>query len=227
MTMIEHLRTLCPDLTSEQAERFEAYYALLIECNRTRNLTAITEPYDVAEKHFFDSLAAAPLLKSGAKCIDVGTGAGFPGIPLLIIRPDLQMTLLDALNKRIEFLEFTLERLGLAAACVHMRAEDAGRSARFRQTFDAALTRAVAPLPVLLELTVPLVRVGGQSIAYKGDAAAEIADAETACRTLRCALKTVPVEATYGARTLVVATKQAETPGKYPRKAGTPAKQPL
>ena len=227
MTMIEHLRALCPDLTSEQAERFEAYYALLIEWNRTRNLTAITEPCDVAEKHFFDSLAAAPLLKSGAKCINVGTGAGFPGIPLLIIRPDLQMTLLDALNKRIEFLEFTLERLGLAAACVHMRAEDAGRSARFRQTFDAALTRAVAPLPVLLELTVPLVRVGGQSIAYKGDAAAEIADAENACRTLRCTLKTVPVEAAYGARTLVVATKQAETPGKYPRKAGTPAKQPL
>ena len=209
--MIEHLKALCPGLTAEQAERFETYYALLIEWNKTRNLTAITEPAEVAQKHFFDSLAAAPLLKAGARCIDVGTGAGFPGIPLLIMRPDLQMTLLDA----------------LAADCVHLRAEDAGRSEKYRQRFDAALTRAVAPLPVLLELTVPLVRVGGQSIAYKGDAAAELADAANACQALRCTLETIPVEAAYGARTLVVAKKRAETPGKYPRKAGTPSKQPL
>ena len=225
--MIEHLKALCPGLTAEQAERFETYYALLIEWNKTRNLTAITEPAEVAQKQFFDSLAAAQLLKAGARCIDVGTGAGFPGIPLLIMRPDLQMTLLDALNKRIEFLSFTLERLGLAADCVHLRAEDAGRSEKYRQRFDAALTRAVAPLPVLLELTVPLVRVGGQSIAYKGDAAAELADAANACQALRCTLETIPVEAAYGARTLVVAKKRAETPGKYPRKAGTPSKQPL
>ena len=225
--MIEHLKALCPGLTAEQAERFETYYALLIEWNKTRNLTAITEPAEVAQKHFFDSLAAAPLLKAGARCIDVGTGAGFPGLPLLIMRPDLQMTLLDALNKRIEFLSFTLERLGLAADCVHLRAEDAGRSEKYRQRFDAALTRAVAPLPVLLELTVPLVRVGGQSIAYKGDAAAELADAANACQALRCTLETIPVEAAYGARTLVVAKKRAETPGKYPHKAGTPSKQPL
>lgn len=158
--MIEHLKALCPGLTAEQAERFETYYALLIEWNKTRNLTAITEPAEVAQKHFFDSLAAAPLLKAGARCIDVGTGAGFPGIPLLIMRPDLQMTLLDALNKRIEFLSFTLERLGLAADCVHLRAEDAGRSEKYRQRFDAALTRAVAPLPVLLEWIMPLGRAG-------------------------------------------------------------------
>lgn len=224
---IARLRECEPALTAEQAERFERYFALLVEWNRTRNLTAITEPEGVAEKHFFDSLAAAPLLKAGARCIDVGTGAGFPGVPLLIVRPDLSMTLLDALNKRIEFLEFLLGELGLAADCIHMRAEDAGKSAAHRQRYDAALTRAVAPLPVLLELTVPLLRVGGRSIAYKGDAAEELETARNACAVLRCDCEAVPVKASYGARTLVVATKRAETPGRYPRKAGTPSKQPL
>ena len=225
--MIETLKKLYPALTAEQGERFETYYHLLVEWNRTRNLTAITEPEAVAEKHFFDSLAAAPLLKTGAKCIDVGTGAGFPGIPLLIIRPDLQMTLLDALNKRIEFLEFTLHELGLTADCIHMRAEDAGKSKAHRERYDAALTRAVAPLPVLLELTVPLLRVGGSSIAYKGAAAEEIEAAKNAASILRCEVSSVSVEAAYGQRSLVIAKKKAETPGKYPRKAGTPNKQPL
>lgn len=221
------LRACYGALTAEQAERFERYFALLTEWNRTRNLTAITEPEAVAEKHFFDSLAALPLLAPGARCIDVGTGAGFPGIPLLIVRPDLSLTLLDALQKRVEFLEAALDALGLSATCLHLRAEDAGRSPAHRARYDAALTRAVAPLPVLLELTVPLVRVGGRSIAYKGDAAEELSAAENACRTLRCTCESLPIEAAYGARTLVVATKQAETPGRYPRKAGTPSRQPL
>lgn len=225
--MIDHLKALYPALTAEQAARFERYFALLVEWNATRNLTAITDAAGVAEKHFFDSLAAAPLLKPGARCIDVGTGAGFPGIPLMIVRPDLKMTLLDSLNKRIEFLQAVLGELGLHADCVHMRAEDAGNDPRYRARFDAALTRAVAPLPVLLELTVPLVRVGGQSIAYKGDAAAELTAAERACRELHCKCQAVPVEAAYGVRTLVIAEKQASTPARYPRKAGTPAKQPL
>ena len=120
------LAALYPALTEEQADRFGRYYTLLVEWNRTRNLTAITEPEAVAEKHFFDSLAAAPLLPAAARCIDVGTGAGFPGIPLLIVRPDLAMTLLDALQKRIDFLQAALEALGLAAQCLHLRAEDAG-----------------------------------------------------------------------------------------------------
>lgn len=224
---IDTLRSRFPALTNEQAARFETYFSLLLEWNQTRNLTAITEPEAVAEKHFYDSLAAAPLLGDGARCIDVGTGAGFPGIPLLILRPDLSMTLLDALQKRIDFLEAVLAALGLTAACVHMRAEDAGKSAAHRARYDAALTRAVAPLPVLLELTVPLLRVGGQSIAYKGDAAAELAAAGSACRVLHCSIEVHPVPSDYGARTLIVSKKLAETPARYPRKAGTPAKEPL
>lgn len=225
--MLERLKELYPALTDEQGAQFSRYYELLVEWNKTRNLTAITEPKDVAEKHFFDSLAAAPLLAPGARCIDVGTGAGFPGIPLLIVRPDLKMTLLDALQKRIEFLEFVLADLGLEATCVHMRAEDAGRSPLYRAKFDHTLTRAVSALPVLLELTVPLLRVNGSAIAYKGDATEEIAAAQNASKILRCQIETVPMEASYGARSLVIARKLTETPAKYPRKAGTPAKQPL
>lgn len=221
------LAALYPALTEEQADRFGRYYTLLVDWNRTRNLTAITEPEAVAEKHFFDSLAAAPLLPAAARCIDVGTGAGFPGIPLLIVRPDLAMTLLDALQKRIDFLQAALEALGLAAQCLHLRAEDAGRDPALRASFDAALTRAVAPLPVLLELTVPLLSVGGQSVAYKGDPAAELAAAQNACAQLRCACACIPVPAAYGARALVVAKKLAETPARFPRRAGLPAKQPL
>lgn len=224
---VARLAALYPALTNEQADRFGRYFTLLTEWNRTRNLTAITEPEAVAEKHFFDSLAAVPLLAAGARCIDVGTGAGFPGIPLLIVRPDLSVTLLDALQKRVEFLEAVLEALGLSARCLHLRAEDAGRDAALRASFDAALTRAVAPLPVLLELTVPLLRVGGQSIAYKGDPAGELAAAQSACAQLRCACRSIPIPAGYGARTLVVAEKQAETPPRFPRRAGLPAKQPL
>lgn len=224
---VARLAALYPALTEEQADRFGRYYTLLMDWNRTRNLTAITEPGAVAEKHFFDSLAAAPLLPAAARCIDVGTGAGFPGIPLLIVRPDLAMTLLDALQKRIDFLQAALEALGLAAQCLHLRAEDAGRDPALRASFDAALTRAVAPLPALLELTVPLLSVGGQSVAYKGDPAAELAAAQNACAQLRCACACIPVPAAYGARALVVAKKLAETPARFPRRAGLPAKQPL
>ena len=225
--MKEHLLSLCPTMTQEQLDRFDCYYRLLVEWNATRNLTAITEPEAVAQKHFYDSLSAIPLLKQGATCIDVGTGAGFPGVPLLIMRPDLKLTLLDSLNKRIEFLDHILKELGLSAKTVHMRAEDGGKSPAFRQKFDHTVTRAVAPLPVLLELTVPFLKIGGSAIAYKGDAAEELNASANAAKILRCELSAVPVEAAYGARTLVVATKKAETPGKYPRKAGTPSKQPL
>ena len=225
--MLTRLLELYPALTKEQGEKFECYYRMLVEWNETRNLTAITEPQAVAEKHFYDSLAAAPLIRQGANVIDVGTGAGFPGVPLLIIRPDITLTLLDSLNKRIEFLEALLKELGLTATCVHMRAEDAGRSPLYRQKFDHTVTRAVAPLPVLLELTVPLLRVNGTAIAYKGDAAEELERAQNAAKILRCTLSTETVAADYGQRTLVLAKKNAETPGKYPRKAGTPSKQPL
>ena len=225
--MKEILQRLRPELTSEQLARFDAYYRLLTEWNTRVNLTAITAEEDVANKHFIDSLAAEPYLKSGAKVIDVGTGAGFPGVPLLIVRPDIRLTLLDGLNKRIAFLQALLEELGLTADCVHMRAEDAGQNPLYREKFDTALTRAVSALPVLAELTLPLVKVGGVSIAYKGDATEELAQANHALEILHASAERIAVPSDYGARELVLLTKQAATPKQYPRKAGTPSKNPL
>ncbi len=221
------LSALCPFLTGAQLDQFELYHAMLADWNTRVNLTAITSPKDVAEKHFADSLAALPLLPEAAEVIDVGTGAGFPGVPLLIVRPDLQLTLLDGLNKRITFLNALLERLGLSAETVHMRAEDAGQSPLYRERFDIALTRAVAPLAVLTELTVPLLKIGGQSIAYKGAAEEELTASATAQHLLHAKASVTEVNAAYGRRTLIVLTKTAATPKLYPRKVGTPEKKPL
>jgi len=217
------LSPLRPDLSSAQLAQFETYYAMLADWNTRVNLTAIIEPEDVAKKHFLDSLAAEPYLKSGASVADVGTGAGFPGLPLLILRPDLKLTLMDSLQKRLVFLETVLNELKLDAALVHARAEDAGQNPKYREMFDAALTRAVSSLPVLCELTLPLVRV----VAYKADAAAEIVASEHAMHVLNATAERVIVPADYGARELVILTKTGETPKQYPRKAGTPAKKPL
>ena len=225
--MNEQLKTILPELDNGQREKFCRYYEMLLEWNARVNLTAITEKTQVAQKHFADSLFARPLLKENARVADVGTGAGFPGVPLLITRPDLSLTLIDSLEKRLRFLEAVLKELGLTAELVHARAEDAGRMPRFRGTFDAALSRAVAPLPTLLELTVPLLRVGGSAIASKGDAAAELAMSQNAARVLRVELSARQENAAWGMRTLVIATKLGETAAAYPRKAGLPAKRPL
>ncbi|MCL2694776.1 MAG: 16S rRNA (guanine(527)-N(7))-methyltransferase RsmG [Clostridiales bacterium] len=225
--MRELLFEKIPNLTGEQCDKFVAYIRLLIEWNQKINLTAITEPEAIATKHFLDSLAALPYLKEGATVVDVGTGAGFPGVPLLITRPDLQLTLMDSLQKRVKFLETLCAELGLAATCLHLRAEDMGRDAKYRERFDAALTRAVAPLPVLLELTLPLVRVGGQSICYKGETFAELPLAQNAAFILGGTLSQVAVPADYGVRNLIICTKKTPTPSAYPRKAGLPAKKPL
>ncbi len=191
------------------------------------NLTAITEPEDVVKKHFYDSLAALPYLENGAKVADVGTGAGFPAIPLLIMNPTLKITLVDSLQKRITFLEEVLKTLGLSAECVHARAEDFGRDPKYRGSYDATVSRAVAALPVLLELTVPLLKTGGKAYCYKGDAGEELKTAKSALHLLHCTAETVPLASDYGARTLVICTKNAPTPSTYPRKAGLPAKKPL
>ena len=206
---------------------FETYYAMLADWNTRLNLTAITSPEDVAKKHFLDSFAAAPYLKNGAHIMDVGTGAGFPGIPLLILRPDLRVTLMDSQQKKLVFLEAVLKELKLSAACVHARAEDAGQNPKYRERFDAALTRAVSGLPVLCELTLPLVKVGGVSIAYKGDSSEELAASQNALTLLQATAERVIIPADYGVRELVILTKTGSTPKQYPRKAGTPAKNPL
>ena len=221
------LKKALPQADERAIERFEIYHRLLSEWNERMNLTAITDPVEVAEKHFADSLAALPYLKPGMKVIDVGTGAGFPGVPLLIMEPGLELTLADSLQKRLTFLDALLKELGLKAALVHGRAEDLGQNKLYREQFDAALSRAVANLPVLLELTTPFVRVGGTAIAYKGDADQELESAKTAAFLLHVKLRGVDLDSNLGKRCLIFADKIAPTPRSYPRKAGTPSKKPL
>ena len=215
-------------------ERFEAFHAILDEYNRKMDLTAVLEEDERVDRHDLDSAAplAMGLLDQGAKVIDVGTGAGFPGMPLLILRPDLRMTFLDALQKRIAFLQDALARLGLSAETLHARAEDAGRMREHRETYDAALSRAVAGSAVLQELTLPFVRTGGIAVAWKGPGAAEEwQQAKRAAFLLGGALRE-PVPAPVPGRpewghVLLITDKIKNTPGIYPRRAGLPAKKPL
>ena len=233
MSMDEFYKALegaLPGLSEEQTRRFARYYELLAERNKTMNLTAITGPAEVALKHFADS--ALPLefslIREGAKCVDVGTGAGFPGIPLLILRPDIELTLADALQKRIVFLKEALDALGLRASCLHGRAEDLGHKPELREGFDIAFSRAVAPVAVLVELTLPLLRPGGVSLMYKGPAALE--ETAAAANALRLLFGEAAIHAAnkpWGERRLVAVTKRARTPAAYPRRAGTPSKSPL
>ena len=225
--MKDLLKKALPQADERALDRFEIYHRLLSEWNEKMNLTAITDPVAVAEKHFADSLAALPYLKPGMKVVDVGTGAGFPGVPLLIMEPGLELTLADSLQKRLTFLDALLKELGLKAALVHGRAEDLGQNKLYREQFDAALSRAVANLPVLLELTTPFVRVGGTAIAYKGDADQELESAKTAAFLLHVKLRSVDLDSNLGKRCLIFADKTAPTPKQYPRKAGTPSKKPL
>ena len=225
--MRDILKRALPQADETALDRFETYQRLLAEWNERMNLTAITDPVEVAEKHFADSLAALPYLKPGMQVIDVGTGAGFPGVPLLIMEPKLELTLADSLHKRLTFLDALLKELGLTATLVHGRAEDLGQDRLYRERFDAATSRAVANLPVLLELTTPFVKVGGSAIAYKGDAAEELQNAKSAAFLLHVKLRTVELASDLGKRCLIFADKTAPTPKQYPRKAGTPNKKPL
>ena len=225
--MRDILKGALPQADDRALDRFEIYHRLLAEWNERMNLTAITDPVEVAEKHFADSLAALPYLKAGMSVIDVGTGAGFPGVPLLIMEPGLELTLADSLQKRLTFLDALLKELDLKAALVHGRAEDLGQNKLYRERFDAAISRAVASLPVLLELTTPFVKVGGTAIAYKGDGAEEMKNAKGAAFLLHVQFRQVNLESSLGRRCLIFADKTAPTPKAYPRKAGTPNKKPL
>ena len=174
------------EVSPELAERLDIYARLLVEWNEKMNLTAITDPVGITVKHFADSLAAAPLLPAGEfTLIDVGTGAGFPGVPLALLRSDCRLTLLDSLNKRLVFLKAVCAALGLDARRVHARAEEGGRNPALREQFDVATARAVAALPALCEYCLPFVKVGGRFIALKGrDGAQESAAAAHAIRLL-------------------------------------------
>ena len=215
-------------------ERFEAFHAILDEYNARMDLTAVLDEDERVDRHDLDS--AAPLrhglLAQDARVIDVGTGAGFPGMPLLILRPDLRMTFLDALNKRIAFLNDALARLGLTATTLHARAEDAARMPAHREAYDVAVSRAVANASTLSEITLPFVRVGGMAIAWKGPGVSdELVSGRRAAFLLGGKVRGVldaPVPGREDwAHVLLITDKTGKTPAAYPRRAGTPGKKPL
>ena len=214
-------------------DRLARYHALLTEWNARIDLTAVLEPEEMVDRHYLDSAAplALGLIPQGARVIDVGTGAGLPGIPLCILRPDLRVTLLDAQRKRVTFLQAAIEALELPAQAVHMRAEDAARDEARREAYDVAVSRAVAATPTLLELTLPFVRVGGRAIAWKGPGLqAELEQARRAAHLLGGALEGVldaPVPGRDWQHVLLVCAKRQKTARQYPRRAGLPGKNPL
>ena len=218
-------------LTAQQLDRFDRYARLLVEWNDKINLTAITQPRDIVIKHFLDSILAlkAVELPQGASLVDVGSGAGFPSVPMLILRPDLRLTLLDSLNKRLIFLEALLQELGLQAVRLHARAEEAGRGGQ-RQSFDYATARAVAQLNKLCEYCLPLVKPGGAFLALKGaDAQAEAGAAAKAIRLLGGELADVKSYSLPDGdkRALLVIQKTSQTPPKYPRPSAQISTNPL
>ena len=230
--MQENSKVLGFNFSVEQLEKFYKYMNLLIEWNEKMNLTAITEPNDIILKHFIDSITINKYIENNAKVVDVGTGAGFPGIPLSIIRTDLQITLVDSLNKRLIFLQEIKKELELKNIdIVHARAEEFGQNKNYRETFDIATSRAVANLSTLSEYLVPLVKIKGKCVCMKAsDADEEIKQAENAVNILGG--KIVKVEkfnlpnSDIG-RTIIIINKEKNTNGKYPRKPGTPSKEPL
>ncbi len=226
-------------LSGESIHALKTYAALLKEWNEKMNLTGIVDDSGIALKHFVDSLTLIPQLRKEREAlktdslsvIDVGTGAGFPGIPLKVAMPSLHVTLLDSLRKRISFLLTVCEQLGLTdIEAVHFRAEDAGRSRQYREKFDVATARAVAPLRVLCEYCLPFVRVGGIFLSMKGNVGDEVKEAEKAIITLGGTVESqisFTLPGTDMNRTIIVIRKIRPTPGKYPRTAGKLEKEPI
>lgn len=234
--MNEGCAELSLSLSEEQKEKFYQYYELLIEWNQVMNLTAITELSDVVTKHFMDSLLLSKILPDIKtllySCIDVGTGAGFPGIPLKIAFPQINVTLLDSLNKRVGFLNEVISELGLSGiSAIHSRAEDAGRNAEYREQFDLCVSRAVANMSTLSEYCLPFVKKGGLFIPYKsGKAEEEISQAGGAVKKLGGEIESTTSAVLPGSdveRSFVFIRKMGITSKKYPRKAGLPSKEPL
>ena len=213
-------------------KRLNTYGNMLVEWNEKMNLTAITEPEAILYNHFLDCLLFFKNVNvpNGASVIDVGTGAGFPGLVLKIARPDIELTLMDGLNKRLVFLNAVLEALDLKAKTVHMRAEDGGKNAAYREQYDIACARAVANLPVLCEYCIPFVKTGGKFVAMKGSSAQqELELATNAYKILGCQKPEIICEnlRENEARAFIIAKKASQTPPKYPRMGGKIAKSAL
>ncbi len=203
---------------------FQRYMELLLEWNEKINLTAITEPEEIKTKHFIDSLTCLKTgyIKDGDKIADVGTGAGFPGIPIKIENRNIDLTLMDSLNKRINFLKTVSDELGLNAKCIHIRAEDAGNDANYRENFDIVVSRAVAGLNVLAEYCLPLVKTGGYMLAMKGkDMDEELENAKPVIKALGGKVKEVQmhdIDGTDITHSIIIIEKLNKTDKRFPRR---------
>lgn len=224
------------ELTDKQKQQFKLYFKMLIEVNEHVNLTRITEEDEVYLKHFYDSITPlftfGAVFKDGAMLCDVGAGAGFPSIPLKILKPGLKVTIVDSLQKRLNFLKDLISELGLTdVELVHGRAEDVGQNKLYRERFDIVTARAVARMSVLSEYCLPLVKKGGYFVALKGPKAEdELDDGKKALEVLGGKLikdEELTLPASEEERTLVLVQKVKSTPKKYPRQAGTPRRKPI
>ena len=230
--LTDELEKLSVTLSEKQLEQFEKYYEMLIEKNKVMNLTAITEFHEVLEKHFLDSVSLIRVknLHQPITVLDLGTGAGFPGIPLKIVFPELKVTLADSLNKRVLFLQEVIDELQLEnIEAIHGRAEDLARDKKYREQFDLVVSRAVANLSTLSEYCLPFVQIGGEFISYKsGDCEEEVSAAKSAVFLLGGKIKeTMKFDLGESGRSFITIEKVKGTPKIYPRKAGTPSKKPL
>lgn len=228
----EYLEKMNIVLSETQKEQFYKYMNLLIEWNEKINLTAIIEPNEIILKHFIDSITISKHIEDGKKVIDIGTGAGFPGIPLKITRPEVQVELLDSLNKRINFLNIVIEKLELKnIKATHARVEEFAKNKNNREKYDVVTSRAVANLNVLAEYMLPLVNIGGKCICMKGpNIEEEINGSKKAIEILGGKIEKVDefnLPDTDIKRTIIVIRKVKNTPAKYPRKPGTPSKEPI
>ena len=230
--MLEKSSKLNINLTVEQLNKFYKYMEMLITWNEKINLTAIIEPHEIILKHFIDSLTLDKYLKNNENLVDVGTGAGFPGVPLSIMNPTLKITLVDSLNKRLIFLQEVVKELKLEnVELIHARAEEFGQNKKYREKFDIATSRAVANLSSLSEYLVPLVKIGGKVISMKaGDAQEEIKNAQNAINTLGGQVNKIEEFCLPDSdinRTIIIIEKKCSTKKCYPRKAGIPSKEPI
>ncbi len=229
---MEEAQKINIELDKNQIEKFYKYMELLIEWNEKINLTAITNRKDILVKHFIDSLTIQRYLGNAVNIIDVGTGAGFPGIPIKIINPNLKVVLVDSLNKRINFLQEVIKKLNLDnIEVIHARAEDLGQNKKYRETFDIVTSRAVANMSVLSEYLLPLAKVSGKCICMKGsDVEEELENSKYAINLLGGKIEKVDkfeLSNERIGRNIIIVKKLKNTPNSYPRKAGTPAKKPL
>ena len=230
--LIKECENINLEISLEDANKFYKYMKLLLEWNEKINLTAITEENEVIIKHFIDSLTIYKYLNEAKSIIDVGTGAGFPGIPIKILNKEIDITLMDSLNKRINFLNEVVKNLNLERiSCIHSRAEELGRDKKFREKYDVAVSRAVANMSTLVEYLLPFVKVGGMGICMKGSSIdEELKEAEKAIKMIGGKVekveKIILPNSDYE-RNIVIIRKINNTNSKFPRKAGIPKKEPI